>query len=81
MRRRSRLPSDCRGAFLSGAWLVNCLESRVVEGAVSKMAPPNHMLISEILLRRPSLGLYHFQAQHRPPHNGHGPGPHLAQKS
>lgn len=55
MRRRSRLSSDCRGVLLSGAWLVNCLESGVVEGAVSKMAPLNHRLISGILLRRLSL--------------------------
>lgn len=49
MRRRSRLPSDCRGALLPGARLVNCFESGVLEGAVSKMAPLNHMPISGIL--------------------------------
>lgn len=53
MRRRSRSPSDCLGALLSGARLVNCLESGVVEGAVSKMAPLSCMLISEILVGEP----------------------------
>lgn len=47
MRRRSRLPCDSRGALLSGAWLVNCFESGVVDGAVSKMAPLDHMLICD----------------------------------
>lgn len=46
LRRGSRSPSDCLGALLSGAWLVNCLESGVVEGAVSKTAPRSRMLIS-----------------------------------
>lgn len=50
MRRRSRLPSDCCGALLPGAWLVNCLESGVVAGAVSKTAPLNHRLIISGLL-------------------------------
>lgn len=53
LRRRSRSPSDCLGALLSGAWLVNCLESGVVEGAVSKMALRSRMLISGILLGEP----------------------------
>lgn len=44
VRRRSRLPSDCCGALLPGARLVNCLESGVAEGAVSKIAPQNHTL-------------------------------------
>lgn len=53
VRRRSRSPSDCLQALLSGAWLVNCLESGVVEGAVSKTAPLSCMLISGILVGEP----------------------------
>lgn len=53
MRRRSRLPSDCRGALLPGARLVNCLESGVLEGTVSKVTPPNQKLITGILIGEP----------------------------
>lgn len=52
-KRRSRSPSDCLQALLSGAWLVNCLESGVVEGIVSKTAPLSRILISGILVGEP----------------------------
>ena len=82
VQRRSRLASDCRRALLPGAWLVNCLESGVAEGAVSEKAPLNHMLRSlGSSWGDQAWAPHHFPARPHPPCGGHRPDPCPAQES